>query len=296
MRRWKKRLVSDPSAFIDLHLHSTASDGTFPAVEIIKSAMEAGLSAIAITDHDTLSGVKEALAAGIPPSLKFLTGVEISSDPPASFQLSDSMHLLGYGIRVDDPALNFELLTLQKARANRNPKIVEILNQLGLTVSYETLMTSCEGQLSRPHIARHLVERGYAASIDDAFDRYLGKGKPAYVEKYRLDWKRAIEVIRGAGGVAVLAHPYLLNFVGEDRLEEMIITLKSAGLGGIEVYYSEHTPEQTERYKSLAMRHGLKMTGGSDFHGGINPNIRMGVGNGDLFIPYSLYEDLISAI
>jgi hypothetical protein len=288
-------LASDSPAFIDLHIHSTASDGTLSPAEIIRTAQQLGLSAISITDHDTLAGIEEALNAGVPASLGFITGVEISTDPPTPFSLSGSMHLLGYGIRLDDTALNAELTKLQEARANRNPQIVHLLNQLGFALSYESLLASCDGQLSRPHIARQLVEKGYVASIDEAFDKFLGNGKPAYVEKYHLNWRRAIQVIRESGGLAVLAHPSLLDLPNDDALEELIVILKSAGLEGIEVYYPEHTLSQTDRFRALANRHRLKMTGGTDFHGAITPGIQMGVGKGDFFIPYSLYEDLIRA-
>jgi 3',5'-nucleoside bisphosphate phosphatase len=286
-------LASDSPAFIDLHIHSTASDGTLSPAEIIKTAQQLGLSAISITDHDTLAGTVEALNAGIPESLGFITGVEISTDPPAAFSLSGSMHLLGYGIRLDNPALNAELAKLQKARANRNPQIVRLLNQLGFELSYESLLATCDGQLSRPHIAQRLFEKGYVVSIDEAFDKYLGNGRPAYVDKYHLNWHRAIQVIRESGGIAVLAHPCLLDLPDDDALEKLIVILKSAGLGGIEVYYPEHTLRQTERFRALAVRHRLKMTGGTDFHGVITPGIQMGVGKGDFFIPYSLYENLM---
>lgn len=286
-------MVSDPSAFIDLHIHSTASDGTLSGPEIVRKARQLGLGAISITDHDTLAGTRDALKMGIPETLGFVTGVEISTEPPLAFSLSGSMHLLGYGIRLDDPALNAELTKLQKARANRNPEIVSRLNQLGVALSYESLSASCNGQLSRPHIAREMIEKGYVSSINEAFDKYLGKGKPAYVDKYRLNWHRAIQVIRESGGVAVLAHPCLLTLPDDDALESLIAILTSAGLGGIEVYYPEHTVSQTMHYKALALRHRLKMTGGTDFHGALTPRIQMGVGRGDLFIPYTLYENLI---
>ncbi|MFH0725657.1 MAG: PHP domain-containing protein [Pseudomonadota bacterium] len=286
-------MASDSPAFIDLHIHSTASDGTLSPAEIIRTAQKTGLSAISITDHDTLAGAGEALGAGIPASLGFVTGVEISTDPPSQFSLSGSMHLLGYGIRLDDAGLNTELTKLQEARANRNPRIVHRLNQLGFALSYESLLTSCDGQLSRPHIAQQLVEKGYISSIDEAFDKYLGNGRPAYVDKYHLNWHRAIQVIRESGGLAVLAHPCLLDLPNEDALEKLIVILKSAGLGGIEVYYPEHTVSQTERFRALALRHRLKMTGGTDFHGAITPGIEMGIGKGDFFIPYSLYENLM---
>lgn len=282
-----------PTRIIDLHVHSTASDGTLRPTEIIAAARRLNLGAISITDHDTLAGAREALSAGVPPSVKFLTGVEISTHPPASYSLAGSMHLLGYGIRLDEPALNGELARLQAARANRNPEIVRRLNALGLAISYDALVASCEGQLSRPHIARYLREKGYVASIDDAFDTYLGKGRPAYVDKYRIDWRRAIQLVRDAGGRAVLAHPGLLNLPDENTLERLIVTMTSAGLSGIEVYYPDHTSQQTIRYEALARSHGLIMTGGTDYHGAMTPHIELGIGRGDLHVPYDLYEEIV---
>lgn len=286
-------MVSDRSTRIDLHVHTTASDGTLRPSEIIDAARRLNLGAISITDHDTLAGAREALCAGIPPSVKFLTGVEISTHPPASFSLAGSLHLLGYGIRLDDPELNAELTRLQAARANRNPEIVRRLNQLGLAISYDALAASCEGQLSRPHIARYLLEKGYVESIDGAFDAYIGKGKPAYVDKYRIDWRRAIQLVRDAGGRAVLAHPGLLNLPDEDMLERLIVMMKSAGLSGIEVYYPDHTSQQTACYEALARSHDLIMTGGTDYHGAMTPHLELGVGRGDLHVPYDLFEEIV---
>lgn len=288
-------MVFDSSAPIDLHIHSTASDGSLSASEILTAARQIGLAAISITDHDTLAGARDALKIGVPGALKFLPGVEISAGPPDHLQISGSMHLLGYNIELDNRELNLELAKLQRARANRNPEIVRLLNEIGLPMSYESLLASCNGQLSRPHIASHMIEKGYVASIDEAFDKYLSRGKPAYVDKYRVDWRRAIEVVQNAGGVCVLAHPSLLELPDVGSLEELIGILKKAGLGGIEVFYPEHSPEQTEFYQSLALRYDLIMTGGSDFHGAINPHIQMGIGSGNLSVPYSLYENLIHA-
>lgn len=288
-------MVSDSSASIDLHIHSTASDGSLSANEILTTALQCGLAAISITDHDTLAGAKEALTVGVPDRLKFVPGVEISASPPEQLPISGSMHLLGYNIRLDDRELNDELVKLQQARANRNPEIVRLLNDMGFPLSYDALHASCSGQLSRPHIAGHMVQKGYVATIDEAFDHFLSEGRPAYVDKYRVDWRRAIQVVRNAGGVCVLAHPSLLNLSEADVFEKLIATLKSAGLGGLEVFYPEHSPEQTEFYKTMALRYDLLMTGGTDFHGALNPHIRMGVGSGELRVPYSLYEKLIQA-
>ncbi len=283
------------NAGIDLHIHSTASDGTFSPAEILALAQDLNLAAIAITDHDTINGSKEALGIGVPPSLKFLTGVEISASPPPSFPYSGSLHILGYSIKIDNPLLNKTLATLQEARKNRNPGIIDRLNSMGVAVSMDELLNEVGGgQLGRPHIARLMVKKGYVESIKEAFDKYLGKGKPAYVDKYRIDCSRAIEVILDAGGIPVIAHPYLLNPGNIEEIEEFVITLKAMGLKGIEVYYPEHSQDNISKLEDIANRHGLLMTGGTDFHGSLKPEIKMGSGKGDFLVPYILYEKLVS--
>jgi predicted metal-dependent phosphoesterase TrpH len=278
---------------IDLHIHTTASDGTFTPQEILSRAQRLGLKAIAITDHDTVVGSKEALRSGIPPSLEFLTGVEISATPPPFYPGSGSFHLLGYSIHLDDPKLNGTLEKLQQARKNRNPAIIDRLQELGISITLEEVRKEAgEGQLGRPHIAKLMVKKGAVASIDEAFDRFLGTGKAAYVDKQRVDCFKAIEIILDAGGVPVLAHPGLLDYSNENQFDELIGNLKNAGILGLEVYYSEHTPDQTRLFAELAHRHGLLVTGGSDFHGDIQPEIEMGSGKGELIVPYELFEKL----
>ena len=181
---------------IDLHIHSTASDGTFSPLEIINMAVSLNLSAIAITDHDTVDGSKRAISSKIPPSIKFLTGVEISVSPLDDFPCSGSFHILGYAIDVNNPELNRILSRLQNARKNRNPQIIERLNKLGMDFTLDQIREEAgECQLGRPHIARHIVKKGYVQSIDEAFRKFLGKGKPAYVDKYRIDCAKAIKII-----------------------------------------------------------------------------------------------------
>jgi 3',5'-nucleoside bisphosphate phosphatase len=278
---------------IDLHVHSTASDGTLTPAQIIDLAQAQHLSAIAITDHDTIDGAREALQIGLPPRLHFLTGIELSAAPPAFLHRSGSFHILGYGLRLDDDELNHTLLDLQRARENRNPAIIERLGRLGF---HMTLVEVAEmvgaGQIGRPHIARVMLKKGYAHSIDEVFDRYLGNGKPAYVDKYRISCRRALGIIRGAGGIPVLAHPYLLGIKQASELENLIVSLKKSGLAGIEVFYPEHPPQATAFYKELAERHGLLITGGTDFHGSLKPEIQLGVGTGEFRVPFALYERL----
>ena len=280
---------------IDLHIHSNASDGTFSPAEILALAKELNLGAIAITDHDNINGSKEALSIGIPSSLNFLTGVEISASPPPSFSFSGSLHILGYSIKIDDPILNKTLATLQEARKNRNPGIVDRLNSMGVALSMDELLNEVGGgQIGRPNIASLMVKKGYVESINEAFNKYLGKGKPAYLDKYRIDCSKTIEIILGAGGIPVIAHPFLLKPTDVSALEDFIIILKKMGLKGIEVYYPEHSPHIISQLEDMANRHELLMTGGTDFHGSIKQEIKMGSGRGDFFVPYKLYERLVS--
>jgi 3',5'-nucleoside bisphosphate phosphatase len=282
---------------IDLHIHSTASDGTLSPWEILNMAQRLHLGAISITDHDTIDGTKEALAIGIPPSLKFLTGVEISANPPPGFFCPGSFHILGYGINIDDTQLNLTLVRLQEARKNRNPRIIERLNRMGFELTLNEIRKDCgECQLGRPHIAKQMVKKGFVQSVGEAFDSYLATGQPAYVDKYRVHCDRAIEVILNAGGIPVLAHPVLLNIKNDDALEKLIIHLREMGLKGIEAYYPEQPPNLIARYIEIADRHGFLITGGTDFHGSIKPEIKMGSGYGNFSVPYELYEKLILSL
>ena len=279
---------------IDLHIHTTASDGTLTPAEVLSHADQLKLKAIAITDHDTVAGSIEALRCGIPPSLGFLTGVEISAAPPPFYSGSGSFHLLGYSIRLDDPKLNQTLAKLRQARKDRNPAIISRLNNLGIPLTVDEVCKEAgAGQLGRPHIAQAIVNKGVVATIDEAFEKFLGAGRPAYVDKFRIECSQAIEIILGAGGIPVLAHPGLLNCKNDDQFDHLIAGLKEMGVRGVEVYYSEHTLEQTRLFAGLAQRHDLLMTGGTDFHGAIQPKIKMGSGAGDLLVPYELYEKLI---
>jgi hypothetical protein len=287
-------LEFNPSSPIDLHIHSTASDGTLSPVEIIDLALRLRLGAISITDHDSIAGSREALLCGVPDQLGFLTGVEISAEPPPSYAGAGSIHILGYGLRLDDPELNCTLEKLQNARKDRNPKIIARLNKLGISIRLDEVEKEAgDGQPGRPHIAKLLVKKGVAKTLDAAFDRFLGYGKPAYVEKFRIESSQAIELINAAGGIPVLAHPCLMELESEEQLAEILLEMVSMGLKGLEVYFPQHSAEQTRRYADLARRHDLLMTGGTDFHGDIQPEIQMGVGKGDLHVPFALYEKLI---
>lgn len=290
-------MVSDPHSHpVDLHTHTTASDGTLTPKELVAAAVRLGLGAIAITDHDTLAGVREVLADPVPPEIKFLPGVEISAAPPEGFPVSGSLHILGYRVDPDHTGLSALLSVLQKAREDRNPQMIRKLQDLGVAITMEEVETEAgEGLLGRPHIARVLIRNGAVSDIEEAFGRYLGKGKAAYVDKYRAPWAEAIRAIRDAGGVAVLAHPGLIGELDANGVRQLLSTLKTAGLQGVEVFYSEHDAQKTKELAEMASDLDLIATGGSDFHGGLKDGIHLGTGRGDLFVPYHIYESIMRA-
>ncbi|NOU95233.1 PHP domain-containing protein [Paenibacillus sp. LMG 31456] len=248
--------------YADLHTHTTASDGTQPSSENVRLALKAGLAGIAITDHDTVAGIDEALAAGTQYDITVIPGVEIST-----VSEGQDIHVLGYWIDHTNPLLLQRLSSLRDVREQRNMMMLERLNELGLQITMEDVLASLQASkkadetIGRPHIADALLKKGYVASMAEAFERYLGKGAAAYVNPPRIEPLTAIEWIREAGGVPVLAHPGLYN------LDKLIPQLTEVGLAGLEVYHSDHTPEQEKHYRAIAEQLGLIMTGGSDFHG-----------------------------
>lgn len=278
---------------IDLHIHSTASDGTLSPAEIVQKAEALGLGAVAFTDHDTIAGVKEALETVPAPGIPILTGIEISAESPPFYRCAGSFHILGYGLDIEDPPLNRALEVLQAARKNRNPGIIERLREMGLDITLEEVIHRAgPAQIGRPHIARVMMEKGFVGSIDEAFDRYIGTNKPAYVDKYRIACEEAVTLIRDAGGIAAIAHPGLHQPIVDIPFERIIPKLKEMGIEGIEVFYPEHSETHTRWYGDLARRFGLLITGGSDFHGAVKPDIPLG--GGDRFhVPYWVYEQLV---
>ncbi|MBA4368510.1 MAG: PHP domain-containing protein [Desulfobacterium sp.] len=287
----------DETQGIDLHIHSTASDGTLTPREILLLAEQLGIRAISITDHDTIEGTEQAVLYKKPLSLEFITGVEISSNPPFSLPSTGSLHILGYGIQTNHSGLKAALNRLQTSRKNRNPEILKRLADMGIWITPEEIRkTVGPGQIGRPHIAQVLIAKGFVRNMDDAFETYLGKNRPAYIEKYRIECEHAIQLILSAGGIPVLAHPGIIKTADPDGLSFLVATLKEMGLMGIEVYYPGHSKAQTNQYLQLAQNTDLLVTGGTDFHGSMHPEIQMGKGRGDTFIPYSLYKKLIEKI
>jgi len=275
---------------IDLHLHTTHSDGSLSPTEVLQLAHKAKVTALAITDHDIVTGIPEAIAAGTELGIEVIPGVEISS-----YIDNSELHILGYCIDWQNPELIRRLAALRESRHIRNPQIIERLRSLGLDVTYDEVRALAgTDSVGRPHIARLLMDKKYVTSAKDAFDRYLAEGRPGYVARELPKPADAIAWIRAAGGVAVLAHPTWAKVSGEG-LNTLLTTLKAEGLGGIEVHYSTHTRRQTTEYLELAKRLDLLITGGSDFHGITKPDIEVGTGRGGLKVPEKLLEPLKQA-
>jgi 3',5'-nucleoside bisphosphate phosphatase len=276
---------------LDLHLHTTHSDGSLSPDEVVRLAHQAGVTALAITDHDITTAIPAATEAGGALGIEVIPGIEISS------LLGDSeLHVLGYFLHWQDPLLNERLVTLRDSRHRRNPMIIARLQALGIGITYdEVRAVAGSDSVGRPHIARVLMEKGVVASAKDAFDRFLANGKPAYVPRDLPSPAEAIRWIKEAKGLAVLAHPTWVSAPDGSALATLVKQLKDDGLDGIEVHYSTHTSRQTREYLSLAKQLGLLVTGGSDFHGVTKPDIEVGVGRGTLHVPDSLLPTLKNA-
>ncbi|MFQ9094343.1 MAG: PHP domain-containing protein [Ruminococcus sp.] len=247
---------------IDLHIHTTCSDGQFSPEETIRMAHQAGVTVAAVTDHDTVSGIVAASAAAVACGMTFFPGIEIS------VQGGKELHILGYGVHPDSDVLHQFCAKHAADRTERCGKMLAYLQKKGAAITLEDVRRCNQGKTSgRPHFARTLVELGYASSVQDAFEIYLTTPEfYARVERPKPTPEEGIRVIRSAGGVAVLAHPHQLK-LENDALDALVAKLKVVGLQGIEAYYSRHTPEQTQFYLHLAEKYDLLYTCGSDFHG-----------------------------
>jgi predicted metal-dependent phosphoesterase TrpH len=280
---------------IDLHIHTTASDGTYSPEDIMDMAGSLCLDVISITDHDTLEGVQRLVHRGDTGLPELLTGVEISTQPPENLGIKESFHLLGYRVDPFNKELNEELLKLQNARKNRNPSIIEKLKELGFDISLDKVKElSGDVQLGRAHIGRYLYEKGYVSSVEEAFRDLLGNGKPAYVEKYRIPVKDAIKKVKEAGGVPVLAHPGLIKGLDEEGYQKIFEILKDYGLEGLEVLYPAHSESMRSFLKEECKRLGFIYTGGSDFHGYKDEGLELGKGRDNLYVPYSVYKSILT--
>ncbi len=273
---------------IDLHMHSVYSDGTCSPGELIDQAVIQGVTAVALTDHDTVAGVPEFLEAASSAGIRAVSGVELSA-----FYGGGDLHLLGYAMDMECELLHEGLARMQASRAKRNDDILNRLRSMNVELDLSDLGYDSGQIIGRPHFAQALLAKGYVRSIKEAFDRYLACGSAAYVPRKTIAPQDAIQLIRSANGIPVLAHPFTLQL--DDRaLYPLLGELKDAGLLGLEVYYSRHTPAQTERYLDLCRSLGLVPSGGSDYHGMRTPDITIGRGFGRLHVPDEVYEAILN--
>ncbi|HLJ82206.1 MAG TPA: PHP domain-containing protein [Ktedonobacterales bacterium] len=266
---------------IDLHVHSTASDGLYAPAEVVRLAREAGLARIGLVDHDTTGGLDEALAAGEELGVTVVPGIEVNTDLPNK---QGEAHVLGYYIEYASPDFQRALTLLREARERRGERMVERLREQGLDITWERVREIAQGSVGRPHVARALIEKGYATDVSDAFDRWLSPGRPGYIPRYKLAPEDAVRLIKSARGVPVLAHPAYIR----DLEAQVLPALVMAGLKGLECYYGQYDDATLARMLKLADNYGLVPTGGSDYHG---PNMHP-TPLGGRYVPPSVAERL----
>lgn len=274
------------NACIDLHSHTEESDGSSTPAQLIAEAVRAGLKTLGITDHDTFAGYDRAVLLARDAGLELVCGIELST----KLYGSRSVHLLGYFLDGGpSPEFRESILDMQAARRDRNVRLTARLRELGFDITLEEVQARGRGMTARPHFAQVMLQKGYVSTLQQAFDEYLDESAIGYVYRREPSFAEGVRWIQEAGGIASLAHP--IRVPGD--LSSLMPELCAAGLDAIEVYHSDHSPEQCELYLGLAARHGLMITGGSDFHGDTKPGIMLGTGRaGNLRIPYSLLEDL----
>lgn len=272
-------------------MHSIFSDGSMTPEELVAEGARLGLTAMALTDHDTVDGVPRFLAAAHAAGIAAITGVEVSAEID-----SGTMHVIGYGVDTRNRVLIEHLRWIREGRNERNLEILCKLNRLGIRLTMEEVKRQAGADVvGRPHFSQALIAKGIVRDKREAFDRYLARGKPAYAERRRLDARAAMVMIRTAGGLPVIAHPFTLRRA-QKELKALLKELKSAGLAGIEVYYTEHSAEMQRAYAALAKELGLLETGGSDFHGSMSPGIQLGKGSGALRVPVHVWEQIQAAL
>jgi predicted metal-dependent phosphoesterase TrpH len=267
--------------YIDLHTHSTASDGIYSPTELLHRAKAIGLRVLALTDHDNTGGLDEAAKVAAQLDIDFIPGIEINTDVNGG-----EVHVLGYFIEYQRPAFQAILTVLRDARERRGQRMVELLNEEGIHVEWERVREIAQGSVGRPHVAKALLEAGYVKTIGEAFDKYIGTGKPAYVPRYKLTPDDAVRLIVSANGLPVIAHP--IELPGLTELRNWLPNLRKAGMVGLETYYGPYTAEDEQALQSLAQQYELVATGGTDFHGpGIHPTPL-----GGRYVPYTAVEGL----
>lgn len=269
------------TSLVDLHTHSNCSDGSMSPSELVLHAAEKGLAAIALTDHDTVDGIKEAVAKGKECGIEVVPAIEFSA------RSKTLTHILGFYIDEDNAQLKSVLTEIVDLRKERNEVTAKLLQQLGFDVALEEAAAIAPGGIiGRAHYAKLLMDKGYTSSVKESFDKYLAAGKPAYFTNQKLEAKCIIETIHAAGGVAFLAHPHQMKL--GDKLEDYVKELVSYGLDGMEGYYSEYDEKMQTEYQAMASRYGLALSGGTDFHGDMKPHISIGKGLGNMAVPYSV--------
>lgn len=273
------------TSLVDLHTHSNCSDGSMSPSELVLHAAEKGLAAIALTDHDTVDGIKEAVAKGKECGIEVVPAIEFSA------RSKTLTHILGFYIDEDNAQLKSVLTEIVDLRKERNEVTAKLLQQLGFDVALEEAAAIAPGGIiGRAHYAKLLMDKGYTSSVKESFDKYLAAGKPAYFTNQKLEAKCIIETIHAAGGVAFLAHPHQMKL--GDKLEDYVKELVSYGLDGMEGYYSEYDEKMQDEYQAMAARYGLALSGGTDFHGEMKPHISIGKGLGNMTVPYSVLRNI----
>ncbi len=270
---------------IDLHIHTAVSDGTDSPAEVVRKAGELGIAAVGITDHDTVAGCAEAMAAGQELGVEAVPGVELTS------RYGRTIHILGYYLRVNSPVLTRTLDGIVAERDARNRRMAALMAADGIPIDYEEMRSRFGASIGRPHFGQVLVELGRAESVQDAFDRFIEKGQRYYLPRRMLSIERSVEVIREAGGVPVLAHPFQYR-LEESALRQLIEHCMDHGLLGMECRYSLYDEEQSQYLLKLAREYGLTPTGGSDYHGANKPHLALGSGTGQLSVPAAWLEPL----
>ena len=277
---------------IDLHVHSSCSDGTLSPRELVDYAIEKKLSAFALTDHDTVDGLDEAMqyAADLSSeqgNIEVIPGIEFSTE----YQGAD-IHVVGLYIDYRSEVFRNKLEEFVDSRTARNRKMCSLLTQAGVPVTYEELQAAYpDAVITRAHYAGYMLEKGYVKSRQEAFDRYVGDHAPCYIPREKITPAQAVQLILEAGGAPVLAHPILYH-MSDDRLDTLVCRLKETGLMGIEAVYSTYTSVDERSIRSLASKYGLFISGGSDFHGANKPGLDLGTGYGKLYVPENLLVDI----
>lgn len=272
---------------VDLHVHSNKSDGSISPSDLISEARKKGLTAFALTDHDTVEGIEEAIKAAENADVRVIPGIELSTE----YEGKD-IHIVGLFIDKEQPAFRKKIQEFVDSRILRNQKMCQKLTEAGCPLTYEELVGEFpDSVITRAHYAQILLKKGYTKSLKEAFERYIGDRGPCFVPREKITPEDGIKLILSAKGIPVLAHP-LLYKMGEERLQKLIDRLKNAGLQALEAIYSTYTPSEEKQMCELAKRNGLLISGGSDFHGNAKPGLEIGTGYGKLYVPEEILSNL----